>query len=112
VCFTLRVRKELLEEYRARHEAVWFPMLREIALSGRRNYSLFLRSDGLLVGYYETESDTASAEYLSGSAVAARWEADMGRFFTGTTGRADKAAQHLSEVFNLNAALSHAESRA
>jgi L-rhamnose mutarotase len=79
-------------------------MLRELALSGRRNYSLFLRPDGLLVGYYETDSDTASSEYLAGSAVATRWEADMGRFFTGTKGRADKAAQRLTEVFNLDAA--------
>jgi L-rhamnose mutarotase len=87
-------------------------MLREIALSGRRNYSLFLRPDGLLVGYYETDSDAASAAYLLGSAIATKWEADMRRFFTGPGAkpRADQA-EHLPEVFNLATALAVAESR-
>jgi L-rhamnose mutarotase len=105
ICFTLRVRPELLDEYRARHREVWMPMLREIALSGRRNYSLFLADDGLLVGYYETDSDATAAGYLRGSEVASRWEAEMERFFAGAGGRADLAAVHLSEVFNLEDAI-------
>jgi hypothetical protein len=39
VCFTLRVRHELQDEYKSRHEPIWLPMLREIALSGCRNYT-------------------------------------------------------------------------
>jgi len=78
-------------------------MLAEIAASGRRNYSLFLREDGLLVGYYETESDSSAAAYLEWSEVASRWEADMSDFFTGIDGRAD-SADHLPEVFNLEQA--------
>ncbi|MCL2732673.1 MAG: L-rhamnose mutarotase, partial [Actinomycetia bacterium] len=39
VCFRLRVRPDRIAEYRARHAAVWPEMLREIAASGRRNYS-------------------------------------------------------------------------
>ena len=42
VCFRLQVDPARLTEYRDRHAAVWPEMLRAIAASGRRNYSLFL----------------------------------------------------------------------
>ncbi|WP_394770668.1 L-rhamnose mutarotase [Lacisediminihabitans sp.] len=103
VCFTLQVRQDLLDEYRRRHAEVWPEMLEEIRLSGRRNYSLFLRQDGLLVGYYEADSDTASADHLASSAVAARWEAEMKPFFVSVAERADQDAPRLDEVFHLEA---------
>ncbi|NNC12778.1 L-rhamnose mutarotase [Planctomonas sp. JC2975] len=109
VCFRLRVRPELLGEYRRRHAAVWPEMLREIAASGRRNYSLFLADDGELIGYFETDDAAASDRYLAESEVAARWEADMGRFFVALDGRADQASEQLPEVFNLADLLAAAE---
>jgi L-rhamnose mutarotase len=101
VCFALRIRPELQTEYLERHSPIWPEMLEELERSGRRNYSLFLGEDGLLIGYYETESDEASQSYLSTSAVAARWEAEMSRFFIGLDGRPDQAAPSFVEVFNL-----------
>jgi L-rhamnose mutarotase len=101
VCFRLRVRPELLTEYRRRHAEVWPEMLREIEASGRRNYSLFLADDGELIGYFETDDAAAAERYLADSEVAARWEAEMGRFFVALNGRADQASEHLTEVFNL-----------
>ncbi|MCU1509072.1 MAG: L-rhamnose mutarotase [Glaciihabitans sp.] len=101
VCIQLQVRPERLDEYRARHAAVWPEMLREIAASGRRNYSLFLRDDGLLTGYFETDDLEASAAYLATSEVAARWEAQMAEFFGLDDGRPDQNFVQLPEVFNL-----------
>ncbi|MCL2515573.1 MAG: L-rhamnose mutarotase [Microbacteriaceae bacterium] len=109
ICFTLRVRPERLAEYRERHAAVWPEMLREIAASGRRNYSIFLGDDGLLVGYYEVEDAAAANAHLAASPVAARWEAEMQPFFTGLDGRADQAATDLIEIFNLDRQLTAAE---
>lgn len=100
-CFQLQVRPELLDEYLERHSPVWPEMLAEIAASGRRNYSLFLAEGGRLTGYYETDDDAASQAYLAASPVAARWEAEMSRFFIGLEGRPDQAATPLTEVFNL-----------
>lgn len=102
VCFQLSIRPELLDEYIRRHTPVWPEMLAEIAASGRRNYSLFLGDGGHLVGYYETDDDEAARAYLAGSAVAARWEAEMARFFVGLEGRPDQAATPLTEIFNLH----------
>jgi L-rhamnose mutarotase len=102
LCFQLRVRPDRLEEYGARHGSVAPAMLREIAASGRHNYSLFLRQDGLLIGYYETDDPDASGAYLAASAVAAEWEREMAPFFENLDGRADQAATLLSEIFNLD----------
>ncbi|MDZ8170510.1 L-rhamnose mutarotase [Microbacterium xanthum] len=102
VCFELQIKPELLDEYIARHTPVWPEMLAEIAAAGRRNYSLFLAEGGRLVGYYETDDDEAAQAYLAGSEVAARWEAEMGRFFVDLAGRPDQAATPLTEIFNLH----------
>ena len=101
ICFQLQVKPELLDEYLERHAPVWPEMLAEIAAAGRRNYSLFLGDGGRLVGYYETDDDDAAQAYLAASPVAARWEAEMARFFVGLEGRPDQAATALTEVFNL-----------
>jgi len=112
VCFQLTVRPELLDEYIARHRPVWPEMLEEIAAAGRRNYSLFLGDGGRLIGYYETDDDEAAQAYLARSEVAARWEAEMGRFFVGLEGRPDQAATTLAEVFNLHDQLTAAHATA
>lgn len=109
ICFQRQVKPERLVEYRARHAAVWPEMLREIHSSGRRNYSLFLRDDGLLIGYFETDSLERSAAYLAASDTAARWEAEMANFFDSLDGRADQCLQQLPEIFNLDNQLASTE---
>ena len=101
VCFELRVHPHRLDEYRERHAAVWPDMLRAIADSGRHNYSLFLRDDGLLIGYYETDDDTASQAALEASPRTAAWEAVMAEFFFYLDCRPDQGAPRLVEVFHL-----------
>jgi L-rhamnose mutarotase len=102
VCFELRVRPELIEEYVERHTAVWPTMLRAIERSGRRNYSLFLREDGMLIGYYEVDDDAAAARALAVDPDTAEWEAEAARFFVALDGdRPDQGAPRLREVFHL-----------
>ena len=69
VCFLLRVRPDRLDEYRERHRAVWPEMRDALSATGWRNYSLFLRDDGLLVGYLETD-DFAAAQRGDGGRPA------------------------------------------
>lgn len=108
ICFQLQVMPDLLEEYIQRHTPVWPEMLAEIAASGRRNYSLYLAEGGTLIGYYETDDDAAAQAYLAASPVAAKWEADMARFFVGLEGRPDQAATPLTEIFHLEDQLADA----
>jgi L-rhamnose mutarotase len=56
VCFQLQLKPGLIAEYTARHAAVWPEMLQALKSAGWNNYSLFLRPDGLLIGYFETDN--------------------------------------------------------
>ena len=103
VCFLLKVKAELLVEYRTRHEHVWPEMLAALTATGWTNYSLFLRPDGLLVGYLETEDFAAALAGMAATEVNARWQAGMARFFEGLDGgAADAAMAPLQEVFHLD----------
>lgn len=103
VCFLLRVRPERLDEYRARHRAVWQPMLAALRASGWRNYSLFLRPDGLLVGYVECDDFEAAQRAIARTEVNARWQADMAPFFDlPAGGRPDTAGERLEAIFHLD----------
>jgi L-rhamnose mutarotase len=110
ICFRLRVKPGLMDEYVERHSPVWPEMLAEIAASGRRNYSIFHLGGGELVGFYETDDDEASRAYLAASEVAARWEESMAPFFLALDGRADQAAESFPEVFHLESQLAASRS--
>jgi L-rhamnose mutarotase len=98
-CFELRVRPERISEYVERHRAVWPEMQDALRATGWRNYSLFLRSDGLLIGYVEAEDLAASQAAMEALDVNTRWQAEMAEFFHGTT-PAD-GFPLLTEVFHL-----------
>ena len=102
VCFLLRVRPDRLDEYRERHRAVWPDMLQALSETGWRNYSLFLRPDGLLVGYLETDDLEAALAGMQEREVNARWQSDMAPFFElPEDGRPDTGFERLDEIFHL-----------
>ncbi|WP_024285522.1 L-rhamnose mutarotase [Cellulomonas sp. KRMCY2] len=102
VCFQLQVRPERLAEYRRRHAAVWPEMLRALRDTGWHNYSLFVRPDGLLIGYFETPSLDAARAGMAATEVNARWQAEMAPFFVGLDDTSpDAGFLELDEVFHL-----------
>ena len=102
VCFLLKVKSARLEEYKQRHAAVWPEMLDALRETGWHNYSIFLREDGLLIGYLETPDFQKAREGMAGRAVNARWQADMAPFFEELEGlRPDQGMFQLEEVFHL-----------
>lgn len=103
VCFVLQVKKERLAEYKERHKRVWPEMLEALRETGWHNYSLFLREDGLLVGYLETEDFEKARAAMAEKEVNARWQAEMAGYFEDPAGRpADQQMQPLEEVFHLD----------
>ena len=107
VCFTLPVRPDRLAEYRERHAAVWPEMLRALRDAGWRDYQLFLRADGLLVGTVVVDDLAAAQAAVDASEVSARWEAEMAAFFATGDGHGKST---LDLVFDLDAQLRAAES--
>ena len=105
-CFLLRVREDLLVEYRERHARVWPDMQQALCDAGWRNYSIFARPDGLLVGYVEADDLDAAQEAMAATAVNARWQAEMSRYFVGLDGRGpDESFELLDEIFHLDDSL-------
>ena len=77
-------------------------MLKALSETGWQNYSLFLRGDGLLVGYLECENFEASRAEMVERDVNARWQADMAPFFElPGDERPDTGLERLDEVFHL-----------
>lgn len=102
--FVLKVKQERIEEYKQRHAAVWPEMLAALRETGWHNYSLFLRSDGLLFGYFETPDDLAAASArMAETEVNTRWQESMAPFFESpSNGRPDEMLIELEEVFHLD----------
>ena len=101
VCFQLQVKAGLIDEYTRRHAAVWPEMLRALMDTGWRNYSLFLRSNGLLIGYFETDDLEAARTGMALLEGNSRWQAEMSPFFEDISGAPDEGFLQLTEVFHL-----------
>ena len=101
-CFELQVSPDRIEEYVERHRAVWPDMVAALASTGWSNYSLFLREDGLLIGYVESDDLSAAQAAMAATEVNARWQAEMAEFFIGIDGGPpDEGFRLLTEVFHL-----------
>jgi len=83
-----------------RHAAVWPELLLVLRDAGWRNYSLFLRPDGLLIGYCESDDLDAAQERVAATEINAKWQAEMARLFA-SEGAPDEAWERIEEVFNL-----------
>ena len=102
VCFLSRVKADRLAEYKERHKAVWSDMLEALRETGWHNYSLFLKDDGLLVGYFETPDYQGALAGMAKREVNERWQRDMAPFFVSLEGRRpDEGFLRLEEVFHL-----------
>jgi L-rhamnose mutarotase len=99
-CLLGHVDPSHLDEYREVHRAVWPELLEALRDAGWRNYSLFLRDDGLLIGYAEADDLAAAQEKVARTEVNARWQAAMSELFQ-TEGAPDEAWEIIPAVFNL-----------
>jgi L-rhamnose mutarotase len=104
-CFCLQVKPDRLDEYVERHRDVWPDMQAALRDSGWHNYSLFLRDDGLLIGYVEADDLEAAQRAMAATEVNERWQAQMTDYFTGIDGRPpDESFLLLREIFHLTPA--------
>lgn len=99
-CLLGHVEVAKLEVYRARHAAVWPELLVALRAAGWRNYSLFLRPDGMLIGYCEADDLDQAQTRVAATEINARWQAEMASLFA-SEGAPDEAWERVEEVFNL-----------
>lgn len=104
VGFLLKVKEEKIAEYKLHHQRVWPEMLEALRRNGWHNYSLFMRDDGLLFGYFETpESFQTALNGMNQETINEKWQEFMAPFFeSADEGHADKMMVELEEVFHLD----------
>lgn len=104
VGFLLKVKAEKAAEYKALHKNVWPEMLEALRRNGWHNYSIFMREDGLLFGYFETpESFQAALDAMHPEDINEKWQEFMAPFFESADGsHADNMMVELAEVFHLD----------
>ena len=100
VCFLLQLKKDRMDDYLDGHE-VWPELLDEMSKAGITNYSLFLRDDGLIVGYLEAENPEEALHKVSQSDVSRRWEEGMAQYLE--SGDVDDSkSKPLREYFHMD----------
>ena len=104
VGFLLKVKQDKITEYKKHHEAVWPEMLDALRRSGWHNYTLFIRDDGLVMGYLEApESLQASQQAMEKEPINEKWQTFMAPYFEGLEGaRADETMIELEEYFHVD----------
>ena len=102
ICFVLQVKPERIQEYKERHRSLWPEMQIALRETDWNNYSLFLRHDGLLVGYLETEDFERARAGMAGREINARWQREMAGFFVQPQGLLpDQSMAPLEEIFHV-----------
>lgn len=104
VSFMLKVRQDKLAEYKQHHEQVWPEMLAALREAGWHNYTLFVRDDGLLVGYVETPDSLQDAQArMAEKAINTKWQEFMAPYFESPdNARPDEMFVELQEIFHLD----------
>ncbi|MEI7844954.1 MAG: L-rhamnose mutarotase [Chloroflexota bacterium] len=100
--FQFKIKPEHLAEYKEQHQHVWPEMLDALREAGWHNYSLFMRPDGLIFGYFESEESLAVAlAKMAATDVNARWQEFMTPF-SDTNNRPDEGFTELEGYFHLD----------
>ena len=76
-CLLGHVDADRLDEYREAHRTVWPELLEALRDAGWRNYSLFLRDDGLLIGYAEADDLVGAQEEIGRASCRERVLTDV-----------------------------------
>ena len=61
VGFIFKIKENKIDEYKNHHKNVWPEMLEALKRNGWRNYSIFLKDDGTLFGYFEAKKSLNSS---------------------------------------------------
>jgi L-rhamnose mutarotase len=104
VGFQIQIRRDKVEEYREAHRTVWPEVLAVITKHGWHRYSIFMNDDAMVFGYFETESDFATAfAGFASEEVVARWSESLGDLAEIPEGGGpEDIIVELEEVFHLD----------
>jgi L-rhamnose mutarotase len=102
--FLLKAKPDKVAEYKKHHEAVWPEMQAALRRSGWHNYTLFIRPDGLIFGYFEAPEDfQAALDAIQKEPINEKWNEFMGPYFEKLPDLAvDQSMLEVEEYFHLD----------
>ncbi|NSW51985.1 MAG: L-rhamnose mutarotase [Anaerolineae bacterium] len=99
--FTFRIREDKIDEYKEFHKHVWPEMKEALTRHGWHHYTLFLKPDGTVFGYFETPVDLATAsDGMKLEEINERWQKTMSQFVPDGM-KPDDSFVELEEYFHL-----------
>jgi L-rhamnose mutarotase len=102
VGFQFKVKPDRLVEYKEQHKNVWPEMLEALSESGWHNYTLFMRADGLIFGFFETDESLQIAQAkMAAKDINTRWQEFISSFVV-SNARPDETYIELEEYFHLD----------
>ena len=101
--FIFKIKPNLKEEYKNKHDEIWPDMAKAIKDSGIKNYSIFFKKDGTLFAYLESDDPKKSFEYLAKQEVNERWQKAMEKYFVKeNTSILGPEIEELEEIFHID----------
>jgi L-rhamnose mutarotase len=100
VCFVLQLKKSKIAAYKRWHKRVWPAQLALLRKAGWHNFSIFVRDDGLLIGYVETPSFKRALADIATKPVNMKWQKIMAGMFQASR-RPTDMMKPVEEVFHL-----------
>jgi len=87
-CLHSKSQRRQAEEYKEHHRHVWPEVLDALKRNGWHNYTLFLRPDGMLFGYFEApESFEACLAGVAKEPANLKWQEFMKPYFEALDGK-------------------------
>jgi L-rhamnose mutarotase len=99
--FKMKLKKGFEKEYKARHDAIWPELVRELEAAGVSDYSIYLDEETLTLFAFQKLKDHNSAGTLASTAIVKKWWKYMGDIME-TNPDSSPIAIGLTEVFHMD----------
>ncbi len=99
--FKMKLRKGCEAEYKARHDALWPELLKELEDAGVSDYSIYLDEETLTLFAFQKLKDYNTASGLASKEIVKKWWKYMGDLMD-TNPDGSPVAADLVEVFHMD----------
>ncbi|GAB1483969.1 L-rhamnose mutarotase [Treponema sp.] len=99
--FKMKLKKGFEKEYKARHDALWPEMVKELEDAGISDYSIYLDEETLTLFAFQKLKAYHSSDDLPSKAIVQKWWKYMGDIME-TNSDGSPIAIDLTEVFHMD----------
>ena len=94
-CFTFKIKPEMKDEYKRAHDNIWPEFAKAVREAGFSNQSIFYKSGGTIIIYFESDNPEKSIETIARNPLNIKWQKEMEKFLLKEEG--SKSSKFLEE---------------